>query len=83
MYVPNKAEQEDPHLYADNVRAAMLRFGNFKPSDSNLVECRAYIALLQGASPALDIRGSSYASGTGCTEPCLTSIGQGVSKALL
>ena len=48
VYVPNKAEQADARLYADNVRAAMLRFGNFQPSESNLVECRAYIALLEG-----------------------------------
>ena len=53
VYVPNKAEREDAHLFANNVRAAMLRFGNFKPSESNLVECRAYIALLEGGLLAL------------------------------
>ena len=53
MYVPSEEEARDPRLYARNVRAAMMRYGGFAPSDSNLQECRAYIALLEGKPPPL------------------------------
>ena len=36
VYVPNAEEAKDPRLYARNVRAAMMRFGGFGPSESNL-----------------------------------------------
>lgn len=53
VYVPSEEESRDPHLYARNVRSAMMRFGGFGSSDSNLQECRAYIALLEGTAPPL------------------------------
>jgi lysophosphatidylcholine acyltransferase/lyso-PAF acetyltransferase len=51
VYHPNEEEKKDPKLYASNVRDLMLREGGFKPSESSLVECRAYIALLEGRKP--------------------------------
>lgn len=68
IYHPSEEEKTDPKLYAANVRELLLREGGFKPSNSSLVECRAYIALMEGRKPpaksqaalALD---SSHANG--------------------
>ncbi|CAL8468772.1 g8313 [Coccomyxa elongata] len=51
IYYPSDEEKADPKLYAANVREMMLREGGFKPSESSLVESRAYIALLEGRKP--------------------------------
>lgn len=51
IYYPSDEEKADPKLYAANVREMMLREGDFKPSESSLVESRAYIALLEGRKP--------------------------------
>lgn len=53
LYHPSEAEKKDPKLYADNVRALLLREGNMKPSESTLADCRAYISMLQGKQPGL------------------------------
>ena len=49
IYVPSKEEKEDPHLYANNVRKLLMEKGGFGSSEASLVDCRAYIAMLQGA----------------------------------
>lgn len=51
IYYPSEEEKEDAKLYAANVRALLLREGDMKPSESTLVDCRAYIAMLQGKPP--------------------------------
>lgn len=48
IYYPSEEEKKDPKLYASNVRELMLREGGFKPSESSLQDCRAYIAMLEG-----------------------------------
>ncbi|KAK9810897.1 hypothetical protein WJX73_006580 [Symbiochloris irregularis] len=53
VYYPNTDEAKDAKLYAANVRRAMMRFGDFESSDSNLQECRAYISLLEGKPPSV------------------------------
>lgn len=51
IYYPNDEEKADPKLYAANVRKMMLREGGFKPSESSMLESRAYIALMEGRKP--------------------------------
>ena len=76
VYVPNKAEQADARLYADNVRAAMLRFGNFQPSESNLVECRAYIALLEGGYQSVCLSHPSLPAPHSLRRPAILLLGR-------
>ncbi|XP_048130790.1 lysophospholipid acyltransferase LPEAT1-like isoform X2 [Rhodamnia argentea] len=48
LYYPSKQEQDDPKLYADNVRRLMAVMGNLMLSDSGLAEKRIYHAALNG-----------------------------------
>ncbi|KAG9153046.1 hypothetical protein Leryth_012312 [Lithospermum erythrorhizon] len=48
VYCPSQQEQDDPKLYADNVRKLMAREGNLALSDIGLPEKREYHAVLHG-----------------------------------
>lgn len=52
IYKPSKEEQKDPHLYAKNVRNMLKNAGEFGLSEATLIDCRAYIKLLQGQKPS-------------------------------
>lgn len=52
VYKPSQHEKEDPHLYARNVRQMLMNAGGFGSSEADLMDCRAYISLLQGKKPS-------------------------------
>ena len=52
IYTPSKQEREDAHLYAQNVRTMLMKAGGFGLSEATLLDCRAYINLLQGKKPS-------------------------------
>ncbi|KAK9815838.1 hypothetical protein WJX72_010562 [[Myrmecia] bisecta] len=53
VYVPSPEEQQDPVMYAANVREYMLRWSGLKPSKALLRDKRAYHAILEGKLPSL------------------------------
>ena len=56
VYKPSQPEREDPRLYAQNVRQMLMKAGGFGSSDADLMDCRAYIRLLQGRKPSMRSR---------------------------
>ncbi|KAL6504399.1 Lysophospholipid acyltransferase lpeat1 [Orobanche gracilis] len=48
VYEPSEQENEDPKIYAENVRQLMAHEGNLILSDIGLAEKRVYLALLNG-----------------------------------
>ena len=52
IYTPSKEEQADPKLYAKNVRMLLKKAGGFGLSEATLLDCRAYISLLNGRKPS-------------------------------
>lgn len=53
VYKPSPDERKDPHLYASNVRQMLMNAGGFGSSAANLMDCRAYISMLQGRKPSI------------------------------
>lgn len=51
IYVPSEEEKKDAQLYANNVRQMLMDVGGFGSSDAGLLDCRAYINLLQNKKP--------------------------------
>ena len=49
--MPSEEERKDPRLYASNVRKMLMKAGGFGDSVASLVDCRAYIKMLQGKKP--------------------------------
>ena len=77
VYKPSPDEKKDPHLYARNVRQMLMNAGGFESSDANLMDCRAYISMLQGRKPSIRSQaGKAWEEKYGPEEPKSMSKGQ-------